>query len=129
MTGIGTGRPPSAVELAERCSDALRDLARVTHPEDGAPGLAYPGDVHVALGLLARLAHELPEALEHLRLWLEGQVELGLVETGVGPGDQDGLARATGGLQDGTHAASRLAGELAATLTRAQTAVHALRQA
>lgn len=71
---------PSAIELSERYAQALRDLAAVTDPEDRAPGLRFPGDVYLVLGLLARARRDLPGVLAQLHQWLAGQVGLGVVE-------------------------------------------------
>jgi hypothetical protein len=68
---------PAAAELAEQIVVTVRDLALVTDPEAGSPGLRFPGDVYVTLGLLARALQELDPVLLASAQWLQGLLARG----------------------------------------------------
>ena len=119
----------TAVQVAESCAEAVRDLARVTHPEDGAPGLEYPGDVFVVLGLLARSCRDLPAGLEHLELWLSAQAAAGRLEVSGAPEDHEAVVLAVAAMRTELLVAMDVVQTLAASLTAAQTSLRDLRQA
>lgn len=127
--GAAPGGPTSAVELAEQCAQAVRDLAWVKHPDDGAPGLRFPGDVHVTVGLLARACRDLPQAVEHLRLWLDQQAAQHLVEAWDADRTGEDLPAALRQWQRDLAAVASAAAALEQALTQAQTAIRHLRQA
>lgn len=120
----GSGVDP--VRLAEQSSDLVRALTRAVSPESRE--LRYPGDVYLVLGMLARLADELPATLDHLARWLVDEAAHGRVEGDSGLGSSEPLDNALLGMQTWLTMSHATSQELRDALVSAQTAIRDLRQ-
>lgn len=121
--------PTSASHVAEQCADTVRRLAEISDAADGAPGLAFPADVYLSLGFLARAQRELPEALQHLSAWLLAETVAGRVAEGT-DGPYGGDVRAA--VEAAAAAIDQAAGAcepVMDALARAQLALRAVQQA
>lgn len=121
--------PTSASQVAEQCADAVRRLAEISDAADGAPGLAFPADVYLSLGFLARAQRELPAALQHLSAWLLAETVAGRVAEGTdGPYAGD-VRAAVEAAAEAIEDAAGACGPLADAVVRAQLALRAVQQA
>jgi hypothetical protein len=121
-------RGVSAPVVAQRAADAVRRLVDVTASGRGASGLAFPGDVYLALGFLARATREMPSAIEQLGQWLLAETLAGRVaESAAGPfgGDARQAVEVAAEALDQAVAACSQAAE---ALTHAQMALRAVQQ-
>lgn len=117
----GPYSPEQTQQAARAVAEGIRYLNHCSHPgNDG--GLEYPGDVYDLLGHLYTATGRLPQLLEQVAAFLQGQAEGGRT------GDSNGRDPVNQSLIAGMHLedAASSAGSLTERLQAAQNAISGL---